>query len=450
MLLLSTASIVILFGMAGLYSFMCRFYHDYFYAFVALGWIANAFYMGLEGFKGSSATSQVGIWTYLYATLSFVPFFLAGFCNQRQCDYLRGLTQIFCWFAGIAIAVWGCLIGFHVKVDVVNKGLLIATVVSIPYQVWTLLAVGLACMTRFGSDHHRAWGRILAITFFVYAGLQLFSHVRLSPEQRTLTITIFSIALITKAVNSVSAATLLAMDFNSRMKRRSALEEIGALTASIEHDIRNPLNISNGIIESMRERFQAQEGIVTQLKRIEEQNRRIYAATEVVRTLRGLDEFYDRLIEKTNINDALSRSIKAIKDGMPTEDIQFIKIDSKILYVRSCRSLLQQALVNVLKNAVEAIREANRKSGHVTVSWAKAEGMVLVAVSDDGVGILAENMPKLGHFFSTKTEGKSNSGIGLFISLRIMEFHKGRMQVESTAGKGTTVTLSIPEWTGNS
>jgi signal transduction histidine kinase len=448
--LLATASVVILFGMAGMYAYMCKFYRDYFYALAALGWMANAFYMCLEGFPSSG--QGTGFWVFVFAKVSFVPFYLASFCDQRNFDLKSALRPLSGWFAWMAATF---LLGrwyatSRSAIPDLHKQLLIATLGGVFFSFWTLVRVGQSARIRVAGGEHRIWAAILPATFYFYAALQWLSPVRLfvGTTSKHLIHWVFAAALLAKVLNGVAAAIVLALDFNARIRQRGALEELGALTASIEHDVRNPLNVSNAIIFRAKERFQAAREILLPLERIEEQNRRILASTEIVRALRGGKDYYEKFFERASINDLITRSIKATKDDLKTEGINFVSPESKILYVRAYRALLEQSLVNVLKNAVEAIRKAGRKSGLVKIVQARTGRTgesVTVEISDNGCGIPEADRSKLGRFYSTK-KNKPNSGIGLFITSRILEFHGGSLKIDSTEGEGTKVSLSLPAW----
>jgi signal transduction histidine kinase len=104
---------------------------------------------------------------------------------------------------------------------------------------------------------------------------------------------------------------------------------------------------------------------------------------------------------------------------------------------------IQQALLNLMYNASDAMLEggtltvtANRKAG--------AETFIEVMVSDTGRGITEEDMEKIfDPFFTTKEEGK-NVGLGLSVVYGIITRHNGTIELESTAGKGSTFKISLP------
>ena len=102
--------------------------------------------------------------------------------------------------------------------------------------------------------------------------------------------------------------------------------------------------------------------------------------------------------------------------------------------------LIEQVIINLLKNAMEAAREVDNPT--IEIRTAKtSEGKTFIEVQDNGKGIPADVLDKIFvPFFTTKKEG---SGIGLSLSRQIMRLHKGNIEVNSVMGQGTIFTLSL-------
>jgi two-component system, NtrC family, sensor kinase len=108
--------------------------------------------------------------------------------------------------------------------------------------------------------------------------------------------------------------------------------------------------------------------------------------------------------------------------------------------VNCMASQINQVLLNLLVNAAQAIPE----KGEITIRTGRAGDEVFIAIADTGSGIPAENLTRIFEpFFTTKPVGKG-TGLGLAISYDIVKQHKGRIEVESTVGKGTTFTVWLP------
>jgi two-component system NtrC family sensor kinase len=103
-------------------------------------------------------------------------------------------------------------------------------------------------------------------------------------------------------------------------------------------------------------------------------------------------------------------------------------------------SQIDQIFLNLLVNAAQATPE----KGEITIRTGQCEGKVFIAIADTGIGIPVENLPRLFEpFFTTKPVGKG-TGLGLSIVYSIVQKHRGRIEVESTPGKGTTFTVWLP------
>ena len=106
------------------------------------------------------------------------------------------------------------------------------------------------------------------------------------------------------------------------------------------------------------------------------------------------------------------------------------------------RVQLQQVLMNLMLNGIEAMQEA-KTAGQLTIRSLMAErGQLLISVTDTGVGVSAEQADQIFNaFFSTKAQG---TGMGLSISRSIVESHGGRLWATSNLGRGATFSFTLP------
>ena len=126
---------------------------------------------------------------------------------------------------------------------------------------------------------------------------------------------------------------------------------------------------------------------------------------------------------------------KAIAHGV----IEFrLNIDTQLV-IKGYRKKIKEALINILMNAVEAEEE---HGGEISIS-ARAEGdMAVICIKDQGKGIEKDAIPRVFNpFYTTKPDG---TGLGLAVSYRIIKEHSGRLEIESSPGKGTAVTITLP------
>jgi two-component system NtrC family sensor kinase len=123
------------------------------------------------------------------------------------------------------------------------------------------------------------------------------------------------------------------------------------------------------------------------------------------------------------------------------------EISEQTPLVRADPSQLQQVLLNLLNNAIDAITERHGcEGGELSIqAGPDMNGRVKISVRDNGVGISPDNLKKIfAPFFTTKPPGKG-TGLGLYVCYGIIEGMGGTMEVESQRGVGTTFTVYLPE-----
>jgi two-component system NtrC family sensor kinase len=102
---------------------------------------------------------------------------------------------------------------------------------------------------------------------------------------------------------------------------------------------------------------------------------------------------------------------------------------------------IQRAIQNVLINAIQASADNN---GSVSVSCTEKEFYVDVRVQDTGAGIPPDQINKIFDPYFTTKQSKSGTGLGLYITKKVVEDHAGSIKVDSTPGEGTTFTIRLP------
>jgi len=106
------------------------------------------------------------------------------------------------------------------------------------------------------------------------------------------------------------------------------------------------------------------------------------------------------------------------------------------------RVQLQQVLLNLIINGIEAMQQVRDRPRRLAIRTGRSNGDVLVAVSDSGIGLDPRTMSRLfDPFFTTKLDGM---GLGLSISRRVVEDHGGRLWAEQNPEKGATFTVTLP------
>ncbi|WP_216829764.1 sensor histidine kinase [Alkalihalobacterium elongatum] len=142
--------------------------------------------------------------------------------------------------------------------------------------------------------------------------------------------------------------------------------------------------------------------------------------------------------EKNEINQIIKEVVLLLETQAIMKSIQIETfIFSENLWFNCDKSKIKQVLINLIKNAIEVM-----DSGVITIEVSLSEDKLIIMVADNGPGIPADRLHKIGEpFYSTKEKG---TGLGLLTSFKIIEHHKGSMQVKSKVGEGTTFIVTLP------
>jgi len=455
-LALGVMSLVILMNLANAYLYAYKFYEDLFFLFISTGWFANALYLVFEFFSTpETLASREAV--FLLGMIANTPFFLSVFTQRRGRVRYRLLVRSALLWAVLLVAspIAANLLSNRFELSDAYRFMIFA-LGGIVFSAWLLFSVGSRLRERLDVSIHGRGAIILPWTFYFYAALQLTYVCALIPGWTSnMFFGAFVVAFLLKVVNSISVISILAVtrrefvQIKTQLEQRSVLEEIGRIASSIEHDIKTPLGIMSFEIGRMLRKFQSNSEIVEALQRIEDERKRVFAISQVVPYLRGDREFYERYMEKTDALEVVHKAIRNVKKDMKLDPSKFyFKVTGRDMFIKCHRSMLEQALVNVLKNSVEAVNLAKRKSGVVEIclSRRKQERFVNIEVKDNGCGIAEQDIPSLTTLYTTKAHLKPNSGIGLFIVEKIIRMHEGSIDISSELGQGTAVRILLPEW----
>jgi len=149
------------------------------------------------------------------------------------------------------------------------------------------------------------------------------------------------------------------------------------------------------------------------------------------------------------VRGVVDGAVATVASEARARDVEIVRDDLDDLYVDGSRLRLEQALLNLLANAIKF----NRPGGEVRVRASlNAAGQVAITIADTGVGIPSEDVPRIFERFYRVDKARSRqvggTGLGLSIVKHIVERMKGAVRVESQLGRGSTFTLLMPEGTG--
>ena len=221
-------------------------------------------------------------------------------------------------------------------------------------------------------------------------------------------------------------------------------ERLNALTllaAGVAHEIGNPLNSLNIHLQLMERQLAKFDGAA----RAELQESINVARAEINRLDSIVTQFLRAIrptrpqLHPTNINSVIDETVRFFASEIRDRDIvveQELRGDLPLLPID--RDQMKQAFYNVIKNSLEAIK----RRGILRIRSDMDESHVLITFTDTGGGISAKNLSRVFEpYFTTKASG---TGLGLLIVRRIVREHGGELAIESSQGKGLTLTVRLP------
>ena len=229
---------------------------------------------------------------------------------------------------------------------------------------------------------------------------------------------------------------LLAMQV--RMARTERLASLGMLSAGVAHEINNPLGGVLALTALALEDLPEDDANRESLEEVVRQAQRCKA---IVKGLLDFSRQSASSAEPVDLGRVAQEALALVKPQAAFFNIDLVcAFEPNLPPVMADRAEIQQVVLNIIMNAVQAMDE----QGRLTLTTGSSEGFAELAVSDTGHGIPPD---QIGHvfdpFFTTKDEAKG-TGLGLSIAYGIVSKHGGTIAVESEVGEGTTFTIRFP------
>jgi signal transduction histidine kinase/CheY-like chemotaxis protein len=224
----------------------------------------------------------------------------------------------------------------------------------------------------------------------------------------------------------------------SQLIQSAKMAAVGQLTAGVAHELNNPLSVVLGFSELLLRDTAPDDPRQADLEIIARQARR---AREIVADLLDFSRQSEFELQKADLNQVVQESLALVRRQLEKEGITLEERyahDLPPLLLNADR--MKQVFLNLVTNASHAMSRGGTLS--VTSEWVGDE--VAVQVADTGEGIPAEHLSRIFEpFFTTKPAGQG-TGLGLSVSLGIVQDHGGRIEVESRVGEGSTFTVWLP------
>ncbi len=225
------------------------------------------------------------------------------------------------------------------------------------------------------------------------------------------------------------------LEMEEQLRKSDTLNVIGELAAGIAHEIRNPMTALKGFIQllegSVKEDHTMYFNVITtELSRIDSiiNEFLILAKPQAVKFV------------EIDISQIMKETVDLLSAQAVLHNVQFRTYYEQNLPKVFCESnQMKKVFINIIKNAIEVMP----KGGYITVSIQKvSDHKVHISIKDEGTGIPAHKIKKLGEpFYTTKDRG---TGLGLMVTYKIIEEHKGTIEVESKMGEGTVFHIYLP------
>ncbi len=230
--------------------------------------------------------------------------------------------------------------------------------------------------------------------------------------------------------------------------RSEKLASVGRLAAGVAHEIGNPLAAVIGYVELLLQGTVSKEEEQDFLSRISSELQRING---IIRDLLDFSRPSPLQIEGVSVNDVIESTLSLLSHQ---KVMRYINVQSLLQPdlppAKANTQQLKQVLINILVNAVDAMPVGGdlriRSELKKTTGNDEEQEYIVIEIEDSGTGITPEDLTKIfDPFFTTKPPGEG-TGLGLAISLRIMESFGGKINVQSTIGKGTKFSLILKVW----
>jgi len=242
----------------------------------------------------------------------------------------------------------------------------------------------------------------------------------------------------------------LSKKFQEDLIHVDRLAEIGRLASGIVHEINNPLAVINEIAgwagtlvyDAGGLSGEDREELETAVRRIIEQTGR---CSSITHQLLNFARDSAPAKKSLDIHQLLNETISFLKPDLRFKNIEIVPVFEESLFeIHSDPKFLEQVFVNLISNAIYAVKQKESGQGRIEIRTSKAGANVEIVISDNGTGIPDEDREKIfDMFYTTKPSGKG-TGLGMPISKNIVNKLGGDISFESRLGEGTVFTVRIP------
>lgn len=231
-----------------------------------------------------------------------------------------------------------------------------------------------------------------------------------------------------------------------RLQRTSRLITMGEMASTLAHELNQPLaaiaNYSMGCVSRLRSPGFNREDLLRTMEKASAQAER---AGQIIRRVRDFVRKSEPQRAPVSVREMLDEALAVAEAAAIKRGVRIVmQCDSDLPAVLADRIMIEQVLLNLLRNALDAMEKTPPAQRQITLAARRSEdgGGVTVSVLDRGHGISEEAQARLFEpFYTTKAEGM---GMGLNICRSIIEMHQGRLWVEANRPQGSVFHLTLP------
>lgn len=241
------------------------------------------------------------------------------------------------------------------------------------------------------------------------------------------TITILSVVIIADAINRFYKMRI-------QLDSLEKMELVYHLSASISHEVRNGLTSAHGFLYLLKEKETDNEKreylriALDELKRTE----------TIIRDFLTFAKPTPKQLKEVEVDQLVKNTIILIEPLAKMNSIE-IKKTLDPAKVIGDEGMLQQSLINIFKNAIEAMPHG----GTITIAVRSTAEQAIISVKDTGVGMSPDQIQRIGTPYFT-TKGQQGTGLGMMVAYRVIHELNGKIEIDSTIGKGTEFRIVLP------
>ena len=246
--------------------------------------------------------------------------------------------------------------------------------------------------------------------------------------------------------NELEEATRELKDANERLKELDRLKD--DFVSTVSHELRTPLTAIRALSEILHdnpdmEKEKRQEFLGNVVKETERLTRLINQVLDLAKIEAGKGEWE---LNRVDLGELIESAVGATSQLLLEKSINLQQtMHTSPVYVQADKDRLMQVVINLMSNAVKFCEHG---TGKVSIRFLTAHGLARIEVQDNGPGISADKHEQIFEKFrqisDTMDDKPMGSGLGLAICKKIVEYHGGRIWVESSLGKGATFIFTLP------